>query len=516
MNACTSLISALALSATALTAAAAGPAVEWSATTAMSASTGDFAPYFISANDGGKWVRSGLAALDLGASKEMDLSRRWSWGAGAEFMFGVFEGNDYRRWYPDAHEWSSRENRPSAAWVQQLYAEGKYRAVFLRLGQKSHKSRLLDERVASGDLTRGANARGIPGMEIGFTDFQDIPFTKGWVQIDGTVEYGVFTDDGFKHKQFSYYNYLTTDDVWYTYKRCYFRTKPSERFSLTIGMQNAGQFAGTTYRYSQGAVTGIDKRGFKVKDVFKMFLPTEGNGNAFYEGNSLGSWDIKLRYRLRSDDEISFVFMGPWEDGSGIGRCNGTDGLYGLYWHSAKPKPLIAAAGLEYLDFRNQSGPIHYAPHDSKNPPVTSHASGGDNYYNNDTYGSYSNYGVAIATPFLVAPVYNLDGNPYFAHNRARGFHAAVDGWISPRLRYRLLYSWQEAWGMGRISTRYARIDNSAMAEATWDGAGLARGLELKARVALDAGKLRGNNFGALVTISYSGDFSLAKSHENE
>lgn len=497
--------------ATALPASGLEPPVRYDATVWVNGSTGDFAPYFIGALNGGKTVRSGSAALDVKAVRTFDMNKRFSWGAGAEIVAGAFSGNDYRRWDEAAKEWGTRENRPSAAWIQQLYGEIKYRAVFLRAGQKSHESRLLDERIASGDLTRGSNARGIPGMEIGFIDFQDIPFTNGWVQIDGVVEYGRFTDDGFKKKQFGYYNYLTTTDICYTYKRCYFRTKPSMPLSLTIGMQTAGQFSGSTYYYRRGDMFRADRRGFKFKDVFKMFFPTEGNGNSFYEGNSLGSWDVKLRYRLPDASDISFVFMGPWEDGSGIGRMNGADGLWGLYYHAADSKAIVSGAGIEYLDFRNQSGPIHYEPNDHPGTDITSNASGADNYYNNDTYGSYSNYGVAIATPFLVAPVYNLDGNPYFAHNRARGFHAAVEGNISPVVSYRLKYSWQQAWGMGRISTARFTTSNSAFAEVAWNASAWADGLSMTAQLAFDAGKLRGNNFGALVSVTYSGDLTFTR-----
>ena len=75
----------------------------------------------------------------------------------------------------------------------------------------------------------------------------------------------------------------------------------------------------------------------------------------FVRSSTLGSWDVKVRYRLGGGHELSFVFMGPWEDGSGIGRDNGADGLWGLYYHNSGERPLLAAAGVEYLDFRNTS-----------------------------------------------------------------------------------------------------------------------------------------------------------------
>lgn len=487
------------------------PGVDYRATVGVSTATGDFSPYFIGALSEGKHVRAGSVMADAGAWRPLDTGRRFSWGAGAEIVAGAFEADSYSRWDADASAWTSRDNRPSAAWIQQLYAEVKYRSVFLRAGQKSYRSQLLDESISSGDLTRGANARGIPGVEAGFLHFVDIPLTRGWVQIDGAVEYGRFLDDGFKEKQFNYFNGPTTKNIWYIYRRCYFRTKPSEPLSMTIGMQAAGQFGGSTYSYSQGQLVIEEHRGFRVKDVFKMLIPMEGNGNKFYEGNSLGSWDVKVRYRLGGGHELSFVFMGPWEDGSGIGRDNGTDGLWGLYYHNSGECPLLAAAGVEYLDFRNQSGPIHYAPADQYNSSLNSEATGGDNYYNNNTYGSYTNYGVAIATPFLVAPIYNLDGNPYFKHNRARGIHLGARGYIAPEWQWRLKYSWQQAWGTGRVHTTHCLVSNSALAEVGYDAARWAPGLSMQARLAFDAGSLRGNNFGVLATVSYSGNLTFSK-----
>jgi hypothetical protein len=380
------------------------------------------------------------------------------------------------------------------------------------VGQKDAHSKLLDETVSSGDLTRSGNSRGIPGVAAGFVDFQNIPFTNGWLQICGEVEYGRFTDDGFVHDQFNNYTYVSTSDVNYTYKYCYFRTNPAKAFSVTLGMQTAGQFGGSSRKYSQGVLTAETVRGFRVGDVFKMFLPTMGNnsvGDDYYEGNTLGSWDLKARYRLSNGHELSFAFEWPWEDGSGIGKQNGFDGLWGIYYE-APGRPLIAAAALEYLDFRNQSGPIHWAQHDHPGTNIYDDATGGDDYYNNEYYGSFSNYGLSIGSPFLVSPLYNLNGFSGYLHNRARGVHAAVRGYVGSEWEWGLKYSWQQAWGRGRVPATYSLLDNSLMASASWLPR-MVPGLKFDAKIAFDAGRLRGNNFGMLVGATYVGNFSFLK-----
>lgn len=501
------LFAALALSALA---AGAQDSLRYSATALGNASSGDFAPYFIGSLNGGRIVRKASALADLEVKVDVDRTRRFSWGAVAEVIAGFSSANSYEYWNGAENAWTSRSNRPAPVWIQQLYGEVKFRGVFLRAGQKDHHSAILDERLSSGDLTRSSNARGIPGAEIGFIDFQDIPFTNGWVQIDGVIEYGKFTDNGFSRKQYNHYSWLLAADMYYTYKRCYFRTKPSMPFSITIGMQTAGQFGGSTVYYEKGVMYKLDKRGFRFGDIFKMFFPVQGNGNNFYEGNSLGSWDFKARYRLRNGDEISFAFEWPWEDGSGIGRMNGLDGLWGLYYTSPR-RSIVNGAAIEWLDFRNHSGPIHWAPGDFPGTTLGGEATGGDNYFNNDTYGAYANYGMAIATPFLVSPIYNLNGYPAFMYNRARGVHLALTGCIGPSIDYVVKYSWQQAWGMGRTPRAYSLLDNSMLFDVNWDAAAVLKGFSVKAELAFDAGSLRGNNFGLMVGIRYSGAFNFKK-----
>ena len=482
--------------------------VDYSATAIGQGSTSDFAPYFIGALNGGRTTAASAGLLDVSASVALDTTRRFSWGAGVEVLTGATSSVDYQRYTPNG--WTVSNSGPAAAWIQQLYGELKYRQVFLRLGQKQQHSFLLDESISSGDLTRSGNARGIPGVEAGFIDFVDIPLTNGWLQINGVIEYGRYLDSDFKEEQFNYYHGQITSDLNYTYKRCYFRTRPTERFVLTIGMQTAGQFGGSYRRYAGGQLTGSENRGFKIKDVFKMFFPTQGGADGYYEGNSLGSWDVKLQYRLRSGDELSVAFQGPWEDGSGIGRCNGFDGLWGIYYHAAK-RQLISAVALEYLDFTNQSGPIHWATHDAPGTSINTEATGGDDYYNSEYYGSFTNFGMAQATPFLVSPLYNLNGSPNFLHNRARGVHAAVSGWFGNDFSYAVKYSWQQAWGKGRVPATHCLIDNSVSIAASYDAHQLLPGLSISAQVVFDAGSLRGDNFGALVGVTYSGNFSFSK-----
>ncbi len=474
------------------------------------ASSGDTAPYMLGSwNYGRVTGRAGVWNDGL-IKKDVNLGRRFSWGAGFEYMLGYGVATDYARWDNEAGVWGKEALRQSPARIQQLYGEIKYRGVYLLAGMKERTSGIVDGSLSSGDLVRSNNSRPIPGVAAGFVDFQDIPFTNGWVQIDGEIMYGRFTDNTFNRKQFNHYTGLLVVDLMYTYKRCYFRTKPSMPFSVTVGMQTAGLFGGEAHFYSKGKIVRSHNPGFKFKDIFDMFFPREGSGEGYYKGNSLGSWDLKLRYRFADGSRLTAYFEGPWEDGSGIGRQNGWDGLYGLQYDFAEAGWLTSAL-IEYIDFTNQGGPIHYAPSDNPGSTITDGVTGGDNYYNNDFYGSYTNYGMSIGSAFPLAPIYNLNGDPSFLHNRCRGFHAAVKGSPLDNLSYRLMCSYQKAGGSGRQPARHKLHSFSMMAEAAWCPAAKLPGLEVKASLGFDKGSLRGDNFGALVGIKYSGSFNFRR-----
>lgn len=486
---------------------------EYEVSVAANASSGEFAPYMI-----GSWKNGRIdAAKGVWHSGRIEkltsLDTRFSWGAGVEYIFGNgADAVNYDRFNAADNRWTTTSYQASPVRLQQLYGELKFRGAYLIAGMKERSSSgIVDDDLSSGDLVRSNNARPIPGVAAGFVDFQNIPFTNGWVQIDGEIMYGRFTDTDFRKGTFNYYSGLLGYSNCFTYKRCYFRTNPNMPFSVTVGMQAAGEFAGHAEYYSYGKKTNEDKRKFQIKDIFDMFFPIEGSGEGYYKGNSLGSWDLNARYDFRNGSTLTAYFEWPWEDGSGIGKATGWDGLWGIEYYFAREGALSKIL-FEYFDFTNQSGPIHFSPeHDYTNPPIQQNISGGDNYYNNDFYGPYCNYGMSIGSPFPLSPVYNTNGYPGFERNRCRGFHAAAEGYISDEWKYKVMFSYQQAGGMGREPAREILSDTSAKISAHWTPANVLQGLSINAELAFDKGKLRGDNFGALIGISYTGLFNIAQ-----
>ena len=477
--------------------------VDYMAGAMLNAGSGTFAPYYIASNRHGILTQSKDVLLRAAAWRKMDMSKRFSYGFGADFIGGYGNSTDYLRC--TGGNLVSHAVHPSRLWIQQLYGELKYRGVFLTVGLKEHSSALLDFNLSSGDLVESGNARPIPEVRVGFLDFQNIPFTNGWLQIQGEISYGKLTDNNWMRDHYNYYRYHLNVGALYSYKRCYFRTNPSKPFSATFGMQVGAFFGGTTTWYGNGTALRSASYSRGIKQFFKMLLPTDG-GQEYYAGSSLGSWDIFFRYNLRNGMTIRGYMQKPWEDGSGIGFLNGFDGLWGLELKTNRPG-IVSGAVVEYLDFTNQSGAMHWDPDDHKGSNLHHRGEGADDYYNNHEYNSYAYYGMSIGTPFLTAPIYNRDGSMMFLHNRVRGFHLGVEGGIG-NVCYRLLGGYRKSWGSGDVPLIDPQTDTSMMLEATYRVPRI-NGLSLKAQLAFDKGELYGDNFGACVSVVYRGLLKL-------
>lgn len=483
--------------------------VNYRAALTVNGGNGDFAPYYIASNRQGVLSQAASGLFEIGLWKDLPTDKRFTYGFGVELWSGASSSVDYMRFDGPSQKWINNEQHPAYMWLQQMYGEVKYRGVFLTAGIKEHGSKILNNALTSGDLVESGNARPLAELRTGFIDFQNIPFTNGWVQIKGEISYGKFSDNNWLKNHYNYYNGHLATGALYTYKNFYLRTKPTERFSVIVGAQAAGLFGGETVYYDKGLAVKTHKHRERFKDYFEMFIPELSSEEGFVMGNHLGSWDFMATYRLKNDSELKAYFQWPWEDGSGIGKQNGFDGLWGLEYKSAT-RSIVSGAVIEYIDFTNQSGPVHWEPKDAPGTTITANATGGDEYYNNGFYKSYANYGMSMGTPFLRSPIYNVDGYYGFVDNRVRGFHLGVLGAVSSSVDYRVLFSYRKGWGSGRTPRIAPVTDTSMMVEANWAVPSV-KGLGVKGQLAFDAGSMYGDTFGACVTVSYDGIFKFKK-----
>ncbi|MDE6266352.1 MAG: capsule assembly Wzi family protein [Muribaculaceae bacterium] len=473
------------------------------------AGNGTFAPYYMTANRHGILTQSKGLIVHAGAWRPLDTSSRFSYDFGLDIFGGVTNNTEYSKWHSSGSqsgqgEWNTHAEHPAYFWIQQVYASLKYRCLYINAGMKDRDSYMLDSYLSSGDMIQSGNARSVPQVRAGFIDFQNIPFTNGWLQIQGEVAYGIYCQNKWFDNHFDYFTGVMTKNMLFNYKRLYFRTNPAKPFSATFGGQGAGQFGGTSFTYSRGVLTGVDRHSRSLKSFWQALIPHSNGVEGYFEGQHLGSWDIKLRYRLRNKTEISAYVQNLWEDGTGMGKLNGWDGLWGLEYRAPR-KGWLDAAVIEYLQTTNQSGPLHWDPADVSGTTLNiGQATGSDNYYNNGFYGAYANFGMAQGNPLLKSPIFYTKGGILFQDNRVKALHVGLCGSPAKGLTYRLLGSYRTSWG----SYAYPRLEKlhsaSFLAEAIYSLPSV-NGLDLKGELGVDHGKLFGNRVGLCVTVSYSG-----------
>ena len=477
----------------------------------------ELAPYYISSNNGGNITQQYSALLNASLVHSTDPDKRFAWGAGIEVWGGYASSAGYQRYKGDG-QFEVQKQHPARVWIQQAYLAAKYRSIYAVAGQTYKSSPIVNRHLSSGDLVWSDNARPPVGLTAGFIDFQNIPFTRGWVQIKGEFGYYRQLDDKWLENHYNYYNHFITTDTWLHYKSLHFRTKPDQPVVFTIGAQSACQFGGTANYYEDGQITRTVKMDADAKAFFRTFIAGSGGnsaGDSFVEGNHLGTWDIALEYNLNDGKQLRAYTQWLWEDGSGIGKMNGFDGLWGLEYRNAVGQPLIEGAVIEYIDFTNQSGPIHWTPNDRPGTPITGHSSGADDYYNNYIYNGYQNRGMSIGSPFVKSPLYNQDGYMRYRDNVLRGFHIGLKGYLASEWRYRLLGSYRKAWGTPLLPRVGSVDDFSMMAEVSftpWRWRSCFYGpWTMTAALAMDRGKLYGNNWGGMLGITYRGAFNFKK-----
>lgn len=480
--------------------------LDWEASTTVNAGSGPFAPSLVMANRAGVVTQSKGISERLSLYHRLNPTERFSYSFGVDGIIQGVSSVDYEKWSIDEKKFINIPRCPSTFVLQQLFGEIKFRSLYLMAGMKENERTFLLNPLSSGDLTLSNNARPIPQVRVGFYDFVDIPFTRGWAQIIGDIAYGKFFDSKWNENHYNYYNYFITTDVWFHYKRLYLRSNPTKRFVATVGMQHAAQFNGEVKSYRQGLCI----RNIKPEHFWKSFLDVfvqsqysssniEGEALNFI-GNHLGSWDVKFDYRLKNNDNLSVYVMKPWEDGTGIGWQNGFDGVWGIAYKSDNNK-IFKGAVLEYLDFTNQAGPFLYEP----TPNIPTNTTGGDDYYNNFMYNGWTNYGMGVGSPVLKSTIYNTDGCLKYLDNAVRGFHVGVDGKVG-NVDMRILLSWKQSKGTPYFP-RPNRLQSTSMMIAGKYKFPKIHALTLDAQVGFDTGSLYPSCFGTLLSLTYKGKF---------
>ncbi len=487
---------------------AARPDTLWriSAATHVQLSTDEYSPYYIASRRGGLHTQGRAVMLTAYAGRELDFNRRFSWSIGAECGIGLQNAAKYL--YHNAGKGNAlyRKVTPKAGWINQLWGMVKWRSMALEVGMRDSYTGIFDSSAAPADYVISGNARPMAQLRAGFIRFVDVPLTRGWVQIKGDFAYGRFTDNGWLRNHFNYLDGFLTTGAWFHHKSLFLRSRPGCRVVATIGVRHAAQFGGTQHVYADGREVAVTRHPAGIKEFLKMIFQTQGKAEgvggdeAYYVGNHVGAWNIKIDVATGAG-LFSFGAQLPWEDGSGLGKRNGWDGIWTVEWQPSAS--VLKGVSFSYFDFTNQSGPIVWAPGDNPGTQITTPATGGDDYYNNYFFNGWSNYGMAIGTPLIKSPLYDSDGRLRFTDNRVRGFEAIAVAEPFSGVHLKGAMAWRTSIGTPWRPAIKRRSAFSMLAEGSWQ---LPRCPKLKIGLALafDTGSLYNAGFGTLCSLTYT------------
>ena len=457
------------------------------------ASTGDFAPLWLTAN------RYGLGSVRpysayLRASLERDIAhdakRDWRLGYGLDLALAA----GHERW----------------GIIEQAYVQGQWKKIGLTVGAKQQPMETQNAELGSGELCLGINARPVPQIRLDI-DWFPFPFTKGWWQWKLFGSFGWMTD-GLWQESWVQEGKRYARHTLYHEKALYWQFGRKDIFPLTyeFGLRMATQFGGDCYniasqRVNQGQMAEVYHYAHGLKAYWQALTAqgydnTDGS-NPNVAGNTLGSYIMQLRYH-GSRWQARAYWERFFEDHSMLTVQYGIrDMLIGGEVTLPKNRFLTTAV-LEFMTSTDQSGAVYH----DETPNLPDKMAGRDNYYNHNLYAGWQHYGQAIGNPFITSPLYNeVFGHANilsFYNNRVKAWHIGLAGDPSPQWHWRAKASFTRNWGTHYIPLPDILRQTYVMAEATYRPQ-WAAGWQASLALGLDHGDLIGNSFGAQLTMRY-------------
>ena len=401
------------------------------------------------------------------------------------------------------------------AYLQQCYVNLSWQSFFIEAGSREQNPILRHPQLSSGAFSKGNNAKPVPQLHVGTNGFWTVPYTKEWLQVNADVGYGKFLDSGYREDVFrkNTINHDYATGALYHQKHLYFRSNPEKRLFITVGIEHVVQFCGTKYSKENGSNVLTEKhKPANLKAFWNVMLPL-GDKNYFENnamedwvyGNHLGSMTVQIDWNINSHHQLQAYLDNLFEDGSGIRKSNGLDGLWGLqYLNKTSGRQYVRGIVVEYFQTTNQSGPLHWDSGDYPEPirsQITDLVTGKDNYYNHTFYGSYAHYGMTLGNALVTSPIYNSNGNSTFLDNRVKAWHLGANGEITDRLSYLVKGSYREGWGTYDLPLPVRHHSFDAMFQGTYHTGSW----QFSGAYAFDKGNIYGNCSTFNFKIGYHG-----------
>jgi len=436
------------------------------------------------------------------------------------------------------------------SFIYQGYANFSYGKLKLIAGIQEYTLGQYSEYLSSGSFLVSNNAQPIPRIGIGFYDYVDIPFTKGYLQVKGALNHGWLENERLGHSELN--KPLLHE------KFAYIRTQKIP-INPYVGISHFALYGGED--------KNSEKIGIDYWAVFKgqaSNVPGIAGEGINAAGEHLGVFDFGFYSRIKNYD-ITFYYQFPVTDRTGKESkfSRNMDFFTGLLLET-KQKNIINGFLYEFIHTLQQGGlgipdPIvdgrlivlwreedkaflkeYYTnlgyPVDDLDTEIewrsflqayTNYGylfGGRVDFYNNLLY-RHIYKGRVIGTPlFQTMPELNRmagfqDSITYIVNNRIFAHHIGISGYVHKNLDYRLMLTytrnkgaWQE-YG-GRYQWNGIAIDPDydwfwkgdltqwyTLLEANYVIPGYDK-LSVKTAVAFDFGDLD-KNFGILIGISF-------------
>jgi len=375
---------------------------------------------------------------------------------------------------------SKSENR---FFPNELYIQGKYLFMNLYVGMKQQMFGNQDKELSSGGMLWSQNSRPMPKITIESDGYIKIPYTKGFLEVKGSISHGWLNDNS------GYKNLLMH------HKYGYFRLGGHWPVNISYGIQHVAQWGGSSEKYGSMPVT--------FENFVRIFLAKSGSSSANLSdqkntlGNHIISQNLGLDIKLEQAS-VSFYWQNINED-KPIKIITKTpnieDGLWGVSIRIPQFKALHHFV-LEYVSTTDQNGPWH---------DLDGVIFGGqDNYYNNGFYpNGWSYHKMTIGNPWLTSPKYNKDGYTSIHNNTIRLYYFSGEGKIKS-VNYRLTIAQSKNYGHTQA------IYDGYKKQFSWQIEGTTHLFAIKnTKVTIgysrDKGEMYGNNSNIFIGLSYSG-----------
>lgn len=464
-------------------------------------------PYLLTAN------KHGILSPQ-GSQGYLRASLEYTYSNNSSFYFGA--GVDVIG-YASSHYNYYRNN----FYLQQAYVQvgaGKYN---LTLGSKEEDYQFVDPILSSGNMLYSGNWRTMPGVRIGMDDFAkmfiigdvlEAKFDLGFYKMmDGTYNNEVF--DQYlafaREHQAEGMPWLRSSgvkDAWLHKASIYFRSPSQFPLMLTVGIEHAALYGGTI-RHIDGSFDN------ETLNEVKVFEQETSWGKALF-GAKGDQEKGQLNHAVALDARLDW-----YKNGFGIGLYgqhymddlnsnsikNMGDGLYGLELRFDKFR-YINHIIVEYVRSDSEGDNLETLERVKNGDETVSYKDYASDFYQDERYGSYSYYGMAMGNVLLTSPIMNGIGGEFancyngFFYNNAKGFNVGVEGELTDNLSYRLRYAYNSSTGNPWIP-----VDKVSNTSAMLEMAYRIKQFTITPAVSFNNGKLYGNSFGALLSVRYSG-----------